>query len=172
MEAIVIDNFETESCLNLKNLINWQTQSMSPVWCNFNDDTSQSVLKEWTKNFWIKFMKDVSNFEGFEYWLHDYNDYNLLEAHRDRDEAHFKNTGEEKYPVVGLVYYLHNEAPNGGELLIKYDDGNVDTVDALPNRVVVFNSSNLHSVNPVVSGVRKCLVSNVWQQKPDERNFV
>jgi hypothetical protein len=179
-ETLVLDNFEKFSSLNLKDIIDWNTiETQKPYWVDFSKPTTtaldiHSLLEKWCKNFWNSYIEqnypDIE-FAGAEYWLHDYNGYDSLSFHKDKDEYSLKNFNETTYPHLGIVYYLHDEEPEGGVLQIQIPEGELEEINAWPHRLVVFNSCYDHNVTPVTKGERKCFVSNLWINAPHEGNF-
>ena len=179
-ETLVLDNYEKFSGLNLTSIIDWNNiETQTPRWGDFNTPSSNTLdihwlLETWCRKFWHEYVKqnyEGIEFSGFEYWLHDYNGYDNLEFHSDKDEYSLEHFGETTYPHLGIVYYLHTEQPDGGILKIQIPDGDEEQIDPWPYRLVVFNSKYSHGVTPVTSGERKCLVSNLWINPPHEGNF-
>jgi hypothetical protein len=179
-ETLILDNYEKYSGLNLPQIIDWNSvESQKPHWGDFNTPSSSTLdthwlLETWCRKFWKEYTEQNYpgvQFSGFEYWLHDYNGYDSLGYHEDKDEYSLKHFGETTYPHLGIVYYLHQEEPEGGILEIQIPDGELEEIDAWPYRLVIFNSKYNHRVTPVTKGERKCLVSNLWLNAPHEGNF-
>ena len=102
---------------------------------------------------------------GIESWINSHSgpSENPLPWHRDKDERHYEKTSVKIHPMVGIVLYGHNEIPNGGYLEIKRDHG-TESIEPVPNRLVVFDSSLWHRVTPMKSGERRTLASNLWDR--------
>lgn len=111
------------------------------------------------------------NYSGFEYWVNFLgpNKPKDLPWHYDKDEFHWRETGDIICPTFGMVYYLHEEAPAGGYLEIKWGD-EVERIRAVPNRLVIFDPSVYHRVSAVESD-RRTLAANVWEMRSSPENF-
>jgi hypothetical protein len=101
------------------------------------------------------------DFAGVEIWTHN-NTY--PGEHKDKDEALFSRTGEERYPLCSIVVYLEVVDLLGGEL-------NCAGVRIKPrrNRVVTFAPGLLHNVNDFC-GKRFVLAINPWKDRPESFN--
>lgn len=113
---------------------------------------------------------------GFEYWTGiqsatDSNFNNQLGMHIDKDETHFKNTGEFISPVIGTIYYPEQELFEGGMLEIYTNGINEapERVYAKPNRLIIFDAGNInHRVDAVTKGTRKAIAINLWDAPPTD----
>jgi len=46
-----------------------------------------------------------------------------------------------------------------------------ERIKPVPNRLVIFNSGDIHRVTRVTKGLRRCFATNVWVDKPSNENF-
>lgn len=141
----------------------------SPV----NNTTKKIIEYAWGQNCPISKSYDVA---GFEYWTgiqqsnqsgQDFDDY--LEMHFDKDEAWFEKTGEFKTPIMGSIYYPHQDEFEGGMLEI-YSNGDENPPEVLyakPNRLIIFEAGkHPHQVTVVTKGTRYAVAINLWDEEP------
>ena len=141
----------------------------SPV----NNTTKKIIEYAWGQNCPISTSYDIS---GFEYWNgiqqsnqngQDFDDY--LEMHFDKDEAWFEKTGEFKTPIMGSIYYPHQDEFEGGMLEI-YSNGDENPPEVLyakPNRLIIFEAGkHPHQVTVVTKGTRYAVAINLWDEEP------
>ena len=133
------------------------------------DSTPKDLFDQIAFNIWGWYIKKYKpqNVVGIETWINraDGNTKEPLPWHRDRDEAHFNNTGENIHPMAGIVLYGHKSIPTGGYLEIQREHGS-ELIEPVPNRLIVFDSSVWHRVTPMTSGTRLTLASNLWDRHP------
>ena len=113
---------------------------------------------------------------GYEIWCNILTPEGPLVWHIDKDQVHFKETGEVKLPFYGSVFYGYPHDFQGGFLeLTRYDSDNdkpnyepddIERIAADYNRWVVFNASKFHRVSPVTKGTRLTLAINLWKERP------
>lgn len=104
--------------------------------------------------------------QGYEYWLNTTIVGEGMPVHFDKDEIHMLNTQELRTPMLGMIYYAHTEIPEGGELIIHAYENKHEKILPVPNRLVVFNSSQRHEVTRVLSGLRRSVAINIWDRPP------
>lgn len=121
---------------------------------------------------WKQFFPGLE-YAGYEYWSNSFraDGTNKLDWHYDKDEHLFDTTKEVAKPIMGMVYYAHRELPSGGYLEIDHN-GEIERIQPVPNRLIVFNPGIGHRVCAISSGVRRTFASNVWTKKPSSENFV
>ncbi len=92
--------------------------------------------------------------------------------HYDKDEGLYNDTGEIVSPSIGCIYYpILKQKCKGGKLRI-YDaepgeqayDAPFETVDPVPNRLIIFNPGILHAVEQVTKGSRFAIAINLWSK--------
>ncbi len=139
------------------------------------------VTKIWAQPYVQKFLPN--EYDGTEYWTNiistEEKDLRLLPWHIDKDEyinsIHINAGNDEGFvtPYIGSVYYAHKSLPIDGYLEISRGKelGDIERIQPVPNRLVIFDSSVLHRVLPVESGIRRCFATNIWINKPSEENF-
>lgn len=168
---IVVDNFIRDVFFreNLMDDRHWQ-QNAPYTW--YDRDTDQ-------KDIWIKLARTIwkfnsqfqnlGDYEGYEMWTQCINQREL-EWHRDKDEYKNKHHSEVVTPLMGSIWYAHTDNIIGGNLQIRSDSG-IQTIQPVSNRLVIFDVSQWHRVSYTNSGNRRSVMSNVWNCKPDDRNF-
>jgi hypothetical protein len=172
---IIIDDFlaEDEFKHEMTADRNWQS-SLSYHWF-------EGQAKE-EDSHWIKFCNYVWNYThipqfdyaGFEYWtnLMSAERRPVLDWHYDHDEHLYDTTGKMLTTNLGLVYYCHNKMPKGGYLEIDRGNDELERIQPVPNRLIIFDPSIPHRVAPITEGERRTLACNIWMKKPSEENFV
>lgn len=170
---IVLDNLLPDG--DLKNRVRedqYWVRSHPYSWKDFGTKPKH-VFEEFADLVWDKFKPGVQ-YAGYEYWtqsLDSTTERKNVGWHNDKDE-HLQHTqGILKTPYVGFVYYAHSQIPDGGFLEIDRE-GDVERIQPVPNRIVIFDSGTLHRVVNITSDVRRSLVSNIWVEKSSEENFV
>ena len=92
-----------------------------------------------------------------------------LIPHMDKDEYHWRQTGEVVGPAIGTVFYPVDHQCEGGYLRI-YETHEVDFTAPYEliaprfNRLVIFDATRLHAVEEVTQGVRKAIAINLWDR--------
>lgn len=171
---IVIDNFITDETL----LAGLQSDSMweNNIPYSWIDRTDLFSCQQ--QSLWIELLKEIwgqidpeTNYAGVEYWSNGYINQNTLDWHKDKDEYIFNTIGNFVHPFIGSVWYGHTSKIVGGYLEIKRN-GELERIEPVPNRLVIFDSHSLHRVAPVITGTRRAIASNVWINKPRDENFV
>tara|TARA_R110001592_G_scaffold70309_1_gene215531 strand:+ start:981 stop:1529 length:549 start_codon:yes stop_codon:yes gene_type:complete len=170
---ILIDNFITDSLLLEE--IELDKDFFGPNgdfmwwdgWWNSKANTPKKRLIEyiWRYNSPDK-AYDIS---GFEYWTGVYGldgSNKNLGNHFDKDELHFKNTGEIVKPIVGTIFYPKYTQFDGGYLEIE-SENKIDRIQPKSNRLVIFDAGNdLHRVTEVTNGTRYAIAINLWKSIP------
>ena len=154
---IIIDDFLPKDSLAL------QTITDDSLW-------ETCLPYKWISKFGIL----PDKFAGVEYWSNAMalgGSKTDLPWHYDKDEQLYNGgKGELKTPFIGSVYYAHKEIPDGGFLEIDRE-GDVERIQPVPNRLIIFDSATVHRVVPITSGLRRTFATNVWIDKPKEENF-
>tara|TARA_R110000744_G_scaffold229382_1_gene347387 strand:- start:210 stop:779 length:570 start_codon:yes stop_codon:yes gene_type:complete len=112
---------------------------------------------------------------GWEYWGHNLNAQNVtgLPFHYDTNIKELVPVGEEErrisngtaeHAYKGFIYYCHTELPEGGYLELEHKDKQIERIQSVPNRLIIFDTSLKHRVTAVTAGVRRSIVSNAWQK--------
>jgi len=145
----------------------------------WNSNSPMSVRHELIEYIWRHNCPPQVNdigLNGFEHWVGILNkdktigdeDGYALNHHFDKDEG----TGEGS-PILGTVYYppMDEIQCEGGYLKI-YDthDGDRDApyelIAPVPNRLVIFDATQLHAVTEITEGNRYAIAINLWDNKP------
>jgi hypothetical protein len=109
---------------------------------------------------------------GVEYWTGVYGPdkpNKNLGNHYDKDELHFKRTGEVVKPLMGTVYYPKEMDIDGGYLEIYTDgtDSEPERIKPIYNRLIIFEAGEyFHTVTPVTRGTRYAIAVNLWSEPP------
>jgi len=109
---------------------------------------------------------------GVEYWTGVYGPdkpNKNLGNHYDKDELHFKRTGEVVKPLMGTVYYPKEMDIDGGYLEIYTDgtDSEPERIKPVYNRLIIFEAGEyVHTVTPVTRGTRYAIAVNLWSEPP------
>lgn len=109
---------------------------------------------------------------GVEYWTGVYGPdkpNKNLGNHYDKDELHFKRTGEIVKPLMGTVYYPKEMDIDGGYLEVFTDgpDSPPERIKAVYNRLIIFEAGEyVHTVTPVTRGTRYAIAINLWSEPP------
>lgn len=142
------------------------------------DYKEQFCQHVWTNYFFTPTPVEIT---GWEYWSHSMNaegDYKDLEFHSDSDiinygqdmseeiEQQWISEGKAKVSKNGFIYYAHKELPEGGYLEIKREHGELERIQPVPNRLIIFDPSCIHRVVSVTKGVRRSFVCNLWNIPP------
>lgn len=146
-------------------------------WCDV-DQPVRTIWEEIATYIWMyvdsREYVDLESFDGIEHWTNimDPDGYSDLPIHYDKDEYLWRETGQVITPSIGSVLYAHDKMPEGGFLEILNEDMTVrERLAPVPNRLIIFNSGELHRVTPTTSGIRKVFATNIWPTKPSEENF-
>lgn len=137
-------------------------------WWNSGANTIKKRLIEyiWRNNSPMH----LQGLSGFEYWTGVYGPDKPnkdLGRHFDKDELHFKETGEIIRPMMGTVYYPKNTEFEGGYLEIESGGEQVEVIKPVYNRLVIFPAGEYaHRVTNVTSGVRHAIAINLWGTIP------
>jgi hypothetical protein len=105
---------------------------------------------------------DESKVKGIEYWGNKFEVDDKIAMHSDIDEMLFKMKKQLACAMAGVIYYARCDHLAGGDL--QFEDG--VTVQARPNRCVMFFGATRHSVLPVRSGERHTIVLSIWDAVP------
>jgi len=109
---------------------------------------------------------------GVEYWTGVYGPdkpNKNLGNHYDKDELHFKRTGEVVKPLMGTLYYPKEMDIDGGYLEIYTDgtDSEPERIKPIYNRLIIFEAGEyVHTVTPVTRGTRYAIAVNLWSEPP------
>lgn len=97
---------------------------------------------------------DMNDCIGYEFWTH--NNTRPKDWHFDKDEKHFAETKEYKFPICSIVYYMEVDDLIGGRLT--FSDM---LIQPKTNRMVVFPPGKFHYVEEF-SGRRLSFSVNPW----------
>ncbi len=100
---------------------------------------------------------DLSTCKGYEFWSH--NNTRPGDWHIDQDEQLSNITGQTRFPLCSMVYYVKVENMKGGNLHIEDD-----IITPKSNRLVIFSPKLNHFVEPF-RGDRISLCVNPWDVK-------
>jgi len=178
---IIFDDFLPVSDLreNLTKDSFWDSIESFPIeWVDFRKEPS-NPMEELCKLVWNEVVGIKQNIDGWEYWAHYFTSQgkNRMNFHRDNDldyyvtpevEEEMVKNGEIRAADKGFIYYAHQSLPEGGYLELKRKNDELERIEPVPNRLIVFDPSMQHRVTTVKRGVRRSLVSNLWQEMPSK----
>jgi len=100
---------------------------------------------------------DLSSCIGYEFWTH----FNTRpdDWHIDQDEKLVSTTGQTRFPLCSVVYYVKVKNLKGGKLHIEDD-----IITPKSNRMVIFSPKLNHCAEPFM-GDRITLCVNPWSVK-------
>ena len=82
--------------------------------------------------------------------------------HYDKDEMHYSKTGEMKFPICSLIYYVAvAEDLKGGRLMFRDHK-----IIPKQNRLIIFSPGIIHDVE-CFEGERCSLIINPWNEPPE-----
>ena len=92
----------------------------------------------------------------------------FLGWHNDKDEKLYKETGQVVSPGTGTIFYCYPHEVTGGYLEIAKDEAlsEVERIEPVFNRLIIFNAALWHRVSKVYGGKRRALLINLWSHKP------
>ena len=97
---------------------------------------------------------DLSSCVGYEFWTH--NNTRPRGWHIDQDQKLVNTTGQTRFPLCSVVYYVKVEDLKGGKLHVEDD-----VITPKSNRMVTFSPKLNHCVDPFM-GERITLCVNPW----------
>lgn len=100
---------------------------------------------------------DLSSCMGYEFWTHL--NTRPRDWHIDQDEKLVSTTGQTRFPLCSVVYYVKVKNLKGGKLHIEDD-----IITPKSNRMVIFSPKLNHCVEPFM-GDRITLCVNPWSFK-------
>ncbi len=100
---------------------------------------------------------DLSSCMGYEFWTHL--NTRPRDWHIDQDEKLVSTTGQTRFPLCSVVYYVKVKNLKGGKLHIEDD-----IITPKSNRMVIFSPKLNHCVEPFM-GDRITLCVNPWSVK-------
>lgn len=126
---------------------------------------------------WNEVVGIKQNIDGWEYWAHYFTaqGVNHIGFHYDTDlsshvppdeEDRMVKNGECRTAKQGFIYYAHQSLPKGGYLELVRDNDEIERIEPVPNRLIVFDTSRRHRVTEVKDGVRRSILSNAWHEIP------
>jgi hypothetical protein len=177
---IIIDDFITD-----QQLLRKMADSEGDFWRTgyhwwsgwWNDTGPMTVRHELIEQIWRHKCPEQMwglNMGGFEHWtgvlskdntIGDEKGY-ALNHHHDKDEG-----GGMDKPIIGTVYYppMGGLQCEGGYLKIySHNDRSApyDLIAPVPNRLVIFDATQLHAVTEIPEGNRYAVAINLWDEKP------
>lgn len=176
---IIVDDFlNDENFANISTHPLWVNKSSLDVTTNDNvgtrqkfhwknkEDPAVNIFETLIHEVVDNLLQFTDPHQGYEYWLNTTIVGEGMPVHFDKDEIHMLNTQELRTPMLGMIYYAHTEIPEGGELIIHAYENKHEKILPVPNRLVVFNSSQRHEVTRVLSGLRRSVAINIWDRPP------
>jgi hypothetical protein len=151
-KTIILDNVFDDNFINdfLEKLNN---KNISETWHSLNVFYDNNILFKSLLRKCEKYY-DLSNCVGYEFWTQ--NNTRPSDWHYDKDETFYRNTGNFKFPICSIVYYLKVNNLIGGLL-------HLEDITIIPkvNRMIIFPPGIKHFVEEF-SGERISLLVNPW----------
>lgn len=162
----------------------YKTMPHYNYWCGWWNEEPRNKVEEVIKLLWQDYIDPTEHTNGgFEYWARVTNSGGFLEYHQDTCE----NTYFDNYNIAdkSLLYYPKITADFlGGFLEIapykerlgledshkfarSIDNNELERIKAVENRMVLFDSAQLHRVTNVYRGTRYNLATSLWKVTPD-----
>jgi len=167
---IVVDNFlDATTWEQFNHPSMWQEENSGNYSWLPVDAPIHNVMQAVAKRLWYHFDPHHENkgVVGYEYWYNILWKDNGLNWHYDKDEQHWRETGEIKIPMFGSVLYPSHDV-QGGYLEIEHGD-EVERIEPVPNRAIFFHAGEeRHRVSEIKGGVRKTFACNIWKEVPLE----
>ncbi len=168
---IIVDNFiqDQNFLTELRDDKYWQINTPY-TWFDKNSMSDSPWLKL-TRQIWLFAARfhDLGEYEGYELWSQVIQSRELG-WHVDKDEHHWRETGNVVNPTLGSIYYAHATAVEGGFLETRNAQG-AQLIEPVPNRLVIHHPGQDHMVHKCTSGVRRSFLTNLWPKKPSDENF-
>ena len=146
-----------------------------PITWTFKNKPIKNPIEHLCDLVWTQVAGITTILCGWEYWGHNLNAQNVtgLPFHYDTNIKELVPVGEEErrisngtaeHAYKGFIYYCHTELPEGGYLELEHKDKQIERIQSVPNRLIIFDTSLKHRVTAVTAGVRRSIVSNAWQK--------
>lgn len=158
----LLERLAAESAWSALKRLNW--------WDGWWVTPARNVWEEAIEAIWRRQAGIEKQIAGFEYWANTLaaGDTTYLGWHHDKDEVLYRETGRVVSPSTGTIYYAFPHQVVGGYLEISKDDSltDIERIEPVFNRLVIFNAAQWHRVSKVYAGTRRAFLANLWQQKP------
>ena len=163
---IVIDNFikNPEILHYFSDIETWNKldNGSGNTWSGYRYDLDLPLADYILKvkdTFWKE-----KEWSSIEYWVNITNARQTLDWHEDKNEELAESEGTIIHPQAGAVWYGFPHVVLGGYLEIINDDlqPDLERIQPVYNRLVVFDVSKTHRVAPILSGTRYGLQVNLW----------
>ena len=158
MDEIVGNSTFQSDCIKLLHQNEEKTNEI-----NFNEKWYSLEEDHIFRDFCIQLINVASNFYdlssciGYEFWSH--NNTTPRGWHIDQDEQLNGTTGQTRFPLCSMIYYLKIDNLRRGKLHIEDD-----IITPKSNRLVIFSPQLNHCVEPYM-GDRIALCVNPWSTK-------
>ena len=170
---VILDNFITDQSLldRIDNDDNFFGPNGDFMWWDgWWNSKANTLKKKLIEYIWCTNSPDrAHDISGFEYWTGVYGEdkpNKNLGSHFDKDELHFKKTGEVISPIRGTIFYPIHSQFEGGYLEIGCE-GKTERIVAKSNRLIIFDAGyDLHRVTEVTKGTRYAIAINLWKSPP------
>lgn len=171
---LVCDGFLNDAQLfdELRNEDMWRKVPAYNWWSGWWDSPPSNPIEETIRRVWQGQIPE-NEFAGFEYWFNALTDRKELKWHRDCDEALRRRDGSYLCPTIGNVFYVIVEDVVGGFMELSHktslneiETSELERIQPVENRLVIFNPSFWHRVARLARGKRLAIQANLWPQKP------
>lgn len=167
---IVVDNYIEDKRLLTKVNDGPFFNNPEPYWWGgFWIEPFSSLRQEVISHLFLHSKRFVDiDVSGFKHWVSECKEGITPEPFRDKDEECFNETGEYSYPVVGAIYF-HDPATDkteGNYLQIWDGDPSTSSYELVRpkyNRLVIFDMSKYHILQPPTKGSYNYLNISFWK---------
>ena len=174
---IVIDDFIKDEVM-LQNISNKDGDFWKMGyhwWTGWWNNSANTLRQKLVHTIWTDHRVPIlDEVMGFEHWtgvlskditIGDEKGY-ALNHHHDKDEG-----GGSDKPIIGTVYYPPMGEPQceGGYLKVYSENdrnSSYELIAPVPNRLVIFDATQLHAVTEITKGKRYAIAINLWSEKP------
>jgi len=148
----------------------WAALTKLNWWDGWWSCPARNVWEETVEAIWRRQQGIEGRIAGFEYWCNTFaaGETPFLGWHHDKDEVLYRETGKVVSPSTGTIFYAYPHQVVGGYLEISKDDTltDIERIEPVFNRLVIFNAAQWHRVSKVYAGTRRAFLVNLWQNKP------
>jgi hypothetical protein len=172
----VCDGFFSDPQLlgQLRDKSMWQSIPAYSWWNGWWRSPPANPLEVAIQKIWETQVNE-SEIAGFEYWFNIFTGSSKgLNWHRDCDEVARRRDGRYICPTMGHTYYVIVEDVVGGfmelsdkDTLMDVEMSEIQRIQPVENRLVIFNPSFWHRVGRLSRGTRLAFQTNLWPKKPN-----
>lgn len=167
---VIVDNYiEDDRLLSKVNQDPFFNKEEPHWWGEFWIHPFSSLRQEVLSHLFLGGKRFVdTDISGFKHWVKKYEDTNPNIPVFDKDEECFKEIKQYSYPRVGAIYFYDPKVDEteGGYLQIWDDQEETPSYELVRpkyNRLVIFDISKLHTIQPITKGSFHYLNVSFWE---------